>query len=78
MLELYIGSAYSPKSVSSVNPNKTVRQVFEENGVSIPFGAIVSKGSVRLGDADLDKSLYELGVTSGDYLTISEKYAGAR
>lgn len=78
MLELFIGSAYSPKQVSSVNPNKTVKEVFEENGIALPYGAIVCKGSVRLGDADLNKTLHQLGVTSGDYLTISEKYAGAR
>ena len=76
MFELFIGSAYAPKTVSGVNPNKTIRQVFAENGITIPHGAILMKDSVRLGDADLDKSLVALGVTSGEYLTISEKYSG--
>lgn len=78
MLDLYIGSAYAPKTVSGVNPNTTIRELFGANGITIPRGAIVMKGSVRLGDADLDKTLSSLGVTSGEYLTISEKYAGAK
>lgn len=78
MFELYVGSAYAPKTVSGVNPNRTVREVFAEADITIPHGAIVMKGSQRLGDADLDKSLVSLGVTSGEYLTISEKYSGAR
>lgn len=77
MLQLYIGSAYAPKTVTA-NPNKTIKQIFGENGITIPHNAIMMKGSVRLGDADLDKPLTALGVVSGDYLTISEKYSGAR
>lgn len=76
MLELFIGSAYAPKTVSA-NPNKTVKAIFAENGITIPHNAILMKGSQRLGDADLDKPLSALGVVSGDYLTISEKYSGA-
>ena len=77
LTELFIGSAYSPKVVNGVNPNTTIRSLFAENNITIPHGAIVMKGSVRLGDADLDKPLHTLNVTSGEYLTISEKYSGA-
>ena len=76
MAKLYIGSAYDPTTVIT-SENKTVREVYEENDINIPNAAMVTLNSRRLGDAELDKTIEELGVVDNDSITITEKYSSA-
>lgn len=77
MLKIYIGSGYDPKEVL-VSPSNTVRSIFRENGIVIPTGAVVSFNARRLGDAELDSTLNQLGVANEDAITITEKQNSAR
>lgn len=75
MLTLYIGAAFDPKEVIT-SPDKTVREIFKENQINLPYGAIVTHNSARLGDNELDKTLAELGVRDEDLITINDKMTG--
>lgn len=76
MITFYIGSAYSPKEVAAPE-DSTVKEVYSNNNISITNETILTLNSRRLGDAELDKTLEELGVSEGDQLTITEKYRSA-
>lgn len=75
--KLWIGSAYNPKQVIAED-TKSIRQLYEENDVNLPAAAMVTLNSRRLGDAELTAPISTLNLTSGDSITITEKYGGAR
>lgn len=77
MLKIYIGSGYDPQEVV-VPSNMTVSEVFKENGVYVPTGAVVSFNSRRLGDNELNLTLEALKVKDEDAITITEKQNSAR
>jgi hypothetical protein len=77
MIEVYIGNAFEPRKVIT-SPEKTVRQLYQENNIPISSSAIVTHGSTRLGDKELDRTLSELGVQTGALLTFTQKLNGAR
>jgi hypothetical protein len=77
MLKVYIGNSFEPQEVI-VSSESTVTEIYEENGIVIPTGSIVTVGSRRLGDSELDKPLRELGVAEGAIITFSQKLNGAK
>lgn len=77
MIEIYIGPAFDPQRVI-VNSNKTVREVFNENHVPLNPADTIVLNSSRLGDRELDSTLAELGVVSGDLITSTQKLNGAK
>lgn len=77
MFEIYIGNAFEPVKVIAA-PTTTVRQLYSENNIPISSSAIVTHGSTRLGDNELDKTLAELGVQNGALLTYTQKLNGAK
>ena len=77
MLKLYIGSAYEPKEVVA-EEDQTVKEIYAENGVALPQNSLVTLNSRKLGDAELNKPISELGVVSEDAITITEKYSSAK
>jgi hypothetical protein len=77
MLKIYVGNSFEPQEVI-VSENKTVNEVFEENSIYVPAGSIVTLGSRRLGDNELNKTLSELGVSDNSAITYSQKLNGAK
>lgn len=77
MLEIYIGPAFDPQRVI-VNSNKTVREVFAENHIPLNPADTIVLNSSRLGDRELDATLADLGVVSGDLITSTQKLNGAK
>jgi hypothetical protein len=66
MISITVGTNTKRKQVV-VDPNLTVRQVLEQNGVNYSVGNINLDAKI-LNQSDLDKTLTELGVTSGAYI----------
>lgn len=66
MISITVGTNTKRKQVV-VDPNLTVRQVLEQNGVKYSVGNINLDAKI-LNQSDLDKTLTELGVTSGAYI----------
>jgi hypothetical protein len=77
MLKVYIGNAFEPIAVIT-SSEKTVRQLYEENNIPIAASSVVTHGSSRLGDNELDKTLAELNVKDGALLTFTQKLNGAQ
>jgi hypothetical protein len=76
-LRINIGSDFNSKAII-VDSEKTVKEAYRENNVSLAAGAIVTLNTRRLGADDLDKTLADLGVANNDYLTVSGKLNSAR
>ena len=66
MISITVGTNTKRKQVV-VDPNLTVRQVLEQNGVNYSVGNINLDAKI-LNQSDLDKTLTELGVTCGAYI----------
>ena len=78
MIRIYIGNNFDPKQVV-VDEAKSVKEIYAENGMTIPSGSVVTMGSRRLGDKELTKPLSSLGTINEDELiTFSQKLNGAR
>lgn len=76
MKTIYVGSAYSPKEVA-VSEDNTIREIYEANNLTLTSNTMVTLNSRRLGDAELNQTIEELGIEDGDAVTITEKYASA-
>jgi hypothetical protein len=77
MIKIYIGNNFDPQQVV-VDESKSIRQIYNENSIAIPSGSIVTMGSRRLGDKELDKPLSQLGTINEDELiTFTQKLNGA-
>lgn len=77
MLRIYIGNNFDPQQVV-VDENKSIKEIYNENNIAIPSGAIVTAGSRRLGDSELNKPLNELGnISENELITFSQKLNGA-
>ena len=66
MIKVTIGTNTSRSSVI-VDPNKTLREVLEDNGVDYSTGTLHLDG-VTLTPGQLDKSFAELGITEKCFL----------
>lgn len=77
MIRLYIGSAYDPTEIIA-DEEKSVKELYAENNITLAPNAMVTLNSRRLGDAELTKPIKELDVKSEDVITITEKYSSSR
>lgn len=78
MKKIYIGNAFEPQEVI-VSEEKSVKEIYAENGIAIPSGSIVTLGSRKLGDNELNTPLKDLGnVQEGALVTFSQKLNGAK
>lgn len=75
MIKVSVGIAPNREDVM-VDPNTTLRKVFEDNGVDYASGSPTLDGST-LKAGDLDKTFTELGVTERCFLLVTRKLDNA-
>lgn len=76
MISITIGTNTARKQVV-VDPNSTLRQVLEANGVNTSVGNINIDAKIMT-QSDLDRTLTDLGVTSGAYIISCAKADNAQ
>ena len=77
MVRIYIRNNFDPEAVV-VDENKSIKEIYADNGIAIPSGAIVTMGNRRLGDGELNKPLKELGsINENELITFTQKLNGA-
>lgn len=76
MITLYIGDSLNPKEIL-VSPEAKISEIFRSNGINYDNGTVTADAR-KLGTAELDKTVNELGITDGTYLTVSQKLQSAK
>ncbi len=74
MIKIHIGNILDTKEVT-VLESKSVKEIYKDN--NIPVLGIVTLNSRRLGDAELEKPISELGVVAGDTISFAMKLDAA-
>lgn len=68
---IFLGSSLNPKE-QTANRDDTPSQLLRDKKIAYQDGQVQLQGRV-LGTAEMNKTLEELGVEDGDYITVTSK-----
>lgn len=77
MFNIYVGNAIDPTEVL-VRDTDTVKDVYAAAGMPLDARSCITHNTAVLSAEDLGKTLASLGISAGDYLTVSQKLKSAR